>query len=102
MIIRKEIDINAPLTKEQKKMLEELKLRQIQPDEDSPELTEEQLSRMMRVSEIKNKHTEQTITLHLSEQALRTAESFGKEYKSVLSRILENALADKEGIKRYL
>lgn len=44
MIIRKEIDLNAPLTDEQKQMLKALKDRPIEFDEDCPELTEEQLS----------------------------------------------------------
>ena len=43
MIIRKEIDLNAPLTAEQEQMLEALKTRPVQPDEDCPELTEKPL-----------------------------------------------------------
>lgn len=43
MIIRKEIDLNKPLTAEQKKMLETLKAKPAQPDEDCPELTAEQI-----------------------------------------------------------
>ena len=44
MLIRKEIDLNEPLTAEQKQMLETLKEKPVQPDEDCPELTAEQLS----------------------------------------------------------
>lgn len=43
MNIRKEIDLNEPLTSEQKQMLEDLKTRPAQPDQDCPELTDEQL-----------------------------------------------------------
>ena len=103
MIIRKEIDFNQPLTEEQKKMLEELKTRPVQPDEDFPELTEEQLSQMVRVSEMRrDERRKQTVTLRLSPQALRTAKSLGKGYTAVLSRILESALTDTELIKHYL
>lgn len=103
MIIRKEIDMNEPLTEEQKIMLEALKTRPVQPDEECPELTDEQLSRLARVSEMRRiERRKQTVTLRLSPQALKTAKSLGKGYTSVLSRILENALTDAELIKRYL
>ena len=103
MIIRKEIDLNEPLTAEQKQMLEALKEKPVQPDEDCPELTAEQLSRLARISEIRrDERRKQTVTLRLSPQALKTAKSLGKGYTSVLSRILENALTDMELIKHYL
>ena len=44
MIIRKEIDIHAPLTDSQRKMLETIKDRPIEFDEDCPALTKEQLT----------------------------------------------------------
>lgn len=103
MIIRKEIDLNEPLTAEQKQMLEALKEKPVQPDEDCPELTAEQLSRLARISEIRrDERRKQTVTLRLSPQAMKTAKSLGKGYTSVLSRILENALTDMELIKHYL
>lgn len=103
MTIRKEIDLNKPLTEEQKQMLENLKTRPVQPDEDCPELTVEQLSQLMRASEMRrDERRKQTVTLRLSPQALRTAKSLGKGYTSVLSRILESALTDTELIKHYL
>lgn len=46
MIIRKDIDLKQTLTSEQKKMLEELKSRDVHPDEDAPELTQEQLQQL--------------------------------------------------------
>ena len=103
MLIRKEIDLNEPLTAEQKQMLETLKEKPVQPDEDCPELTAEQLSQLARISEIRrDERRKQTVTLRLSPQALKTAKSLGKGYTSVLSRILENALTDMELIKHYL
>ena len=103
MIIRKEIDLNKPLTDEQREMLEKLGTRPVQPDEDCPELTAEQLSQMVRVSEQRREERKkQTVTIRLSPQALRTAKSLGKGYTSVLSRILESALSDTDVIKHYL
>ncbi len=40
MIIYKDINLDEPLTTEQKQMLEILKTRPIEPDEDCPELTD--------------------------------------------------------------
>ncbi len=91
MTIRKEIDLNKPLTNEQKKMLEALKSRPVCPDDDCPELTPEQLSQLVLASKERCK---QTVTLRLSPQALRTAKALGKGYTTVLSRILESALTD--------
>lgn len=103
MIIRKEIDLNKPLTPKQKKMLETLKSKPAQPDEDCPELTAEQISQMMKLAETRrDERRKQTVTLRLSPQALQTAKSLGKGYTSVLSRILESALTDVELIKHYL
>lgn len=103
MIIRKEIDLNEPLTEAQKQMLEALKDRPIEFDEDCPELTDEQLRQFRRISEERQEERrKQSVTLRLSPQAVRTAKSLGKGYTSVLSRILESALADSETIKHYL
>ncbi len=98
MTIRKEIDLNKPLTNEQKKMLEALKSRPVCPDDDCPELTPEQLSQLVLASKERCK---QTVTLRLSPQALRTAKALGKGYTTVLSRILESALTDAELIKHF-
>ncbi len=103
MMIRREINLDAPLTEAQKQMLEALKDRPVQPDEDCPELTAEQLSQMVRVSEQRREERKkQTVTLRLSPKALQKAKSLGKGYTSVLSRILENALNDNELIKHFL
>ena len=51
MIIRKDIDINAPLTPKEIEMLEEMNRRPICFDEDCPPLTDERIKHMCRVSE---------------------------------------------------
>lgn len=103
MIIRKEIDLNEPLTDKQKQMLEELKDRPIEFDEDCPELTDEQLAQFRRISEKRRAECcKQTVAIRLSPQAMTKAKSLGKGYTAVLSRILEAALNDNETIKHYL
>ena len=56
MIIREEIDLNKPvtLTAVQKQMLENLKTRLVQPDEDCPELTSEQLAKLASAARERN------------------------------------------------
>jgi len=104
MIIRKEIDFNEPLTQEQKKMLEELNSRPVQPDEDCPELSDEQLAEFAKAAREQRRleQNKQTVAIRLSPQALATAKSLGKGYTSVLSRILENTLKDTNLLRRYL
>ena len=103
MTIRKEIDIYAPLTDRQRKMLETIKDRPIEFDEDCPALTKEQLTQLRRVSEERRaERCKQTVSIRLSPQALATAKSLGKGYTSILSRILENALKDIDTIRNNL
>ena len=95
--------MNRPLTEAQEKMLEELALRQVAPDNEFPELTQEQLSQFKRIStEKRDERRKQSVTLRLSPQALSKARSLGKGYTSVLSRILENALNNPDVIRQNL
>lgn len=103
MIVRKTIDVSQPLTPEQIEMFERAAQMPIPEDSDMPELTDEELSHFKRVSKehqfIRRKGT---VTLRLSPAAIKRAKSLGKGYTSVLSRILEAALADPETIEKYL
>ena len=89
-MVRKEIDVNKPLTDAQIAMLQALADRPDEPDADCPELTEVQLSQFRRVAEQKR------------EERRKKAKALGKGYTSVLSRILENALDNPEIIHHNL
>lgn len=103
MLIKKEVKGVPSLTPQQLEMLQNAKKMPITFDEDSPELTEEDLKGFRRVSEENRlKRNKQTVTIRLSPQALKKAQSIGKGYTSVLSRILESALSDNETIKHFL
>ena len=98
MIVRKEIDLDQPLTPTQEEMLNALESRPISPDEDCPELTTEQLNQFRRISATnREERCKQTVTLRLSPQALRR-----KGYTSVLSRILESALENPDIVRHHL
>lgn len=103
MISIHDIDISAPLTDEQKKMLEEMERAPVTYDEDCPELTEKQLAELKRIAaERREERRKQCVTLRLSAQALEKAKALGKGYTSVLSRILESALNDNELLMQYM
>ncbi|MCC8046270.1 MAG: BrnA antitoxin family protein [Clostridiales bacterium] len=98
-----ELKPETKLTEEQEKMLTDAAKLPVVFDEDSPELTDEELAQFYRVSERRREERrKQTVTIRLSPQALDIAKSLGKGYTSVLSRILESALRNKEVIQRYL
>ena len=103
MIVRKEIDLDQPLTPTQEEMLNALESRPISPDEVCPELTMDQLAQFQRISAAnREERCKQTVTLRLSPQALRRAKSLGKGYTSVLSRILESALENPDIVRHHL
>lgn len=85
-------------------MLEELNSRPVQPDEDFPELSDEQLAEFAKAARERRRleQNKQTVAIRLSPQALATARSLGKGYTSVLSRILESTLKDTNLLQRYL
>ena len=103
MIVKKKIDINKALSKEQRQMIEALEQRKIEEDRDNPELTLEELREFKRVSEENHENRKkQTVTIRLSPQTLEKAKSLGKGYTSVLARILENGLNDADIIRKCL
>ena len=103
MVIRTTLEERGAITPEEIEMLKTASKAPIVFDEDSPELTEEDLKGFRRVSEENRQNrNKQTVTLRLSPQALRKAKSLGKGYTSVLSRILEGALSDNDVIRHYL
>ena len=69
-------------------------------DEDSPELTEEQLAKFHKVLESDRKEREdnrkQNVTLRLSPRTMKKAKSLGKGYTTILAKIIENALDNPE------
>lgn len=104
MTVYENLNFNDKLTAEQIAMLQELEASPVVPDEDCPELTDEQIAKLAEVARERRQglQNKQTVAIRLSPQALKKAKSLGKGYTAVLSRILEAALADNETIKHYL
>ena len=75
----------------------------VNEDDEYPEFSEDELKQFKKISESrKESRQKQTVTLRLSQRALKKAKSLGKGYTSVLSRILESALDDPDIVKRHL
>lgn len=105
MLITKKLDLNKPpeFTEEEIAMLDALKDRPVIPDEDCPELTEEQLDEMVEERKIRLAlQKKQVVSVRLSNRALEKAKSFGKGYTSVLSQILERVLTDTSILKQLV
>jgi uncharacterized protein (DUF4415 family) len=101
--MQKTIDVHQQLTPEQLAMLKAAASVPTSTDDAYPEFSEEELLQFRRISsERKASRNKQTVTLRLSPQALEKARSLGKGYTTILSRILENALANPEMIERNL
>ena len=104
MMVYEELNLNDELTEEQTAMLKELENAPVVPDEDCPELTDEQLAKFAEAARERRQKSQnkQTVAIRLSPQALQKAKSLGKGYTTILSRIVEAALADNDIIKNYL
>lgn len=74
------------LTEEQIKEIKEAAKTPIVFDEDCPELTDEELLKFRRISDIrKEERRKQTVTLRISQKSLRKAKSLEKGYTAVLA-----------------
>ena len=82
MAIRKYVlNEDQQLTEEQTRMVREAAKRPVVVDDDTPELTDEQLSFFHRVHEDRQTdRRRQNVTLRLTPQAIRKAKSLGKGY----------------------
>ena len=90
-------------TKAQLKRLEALKDRPIVFDDDAPEYTMDELEEM-RLAAIKKRaeQKKEVIAVRLSANTIAKAKSYGKGYTGFLSRLIENALNDKDIVSRSL
>ena len=85
-------------TEEQRMEIREAAKRVPLYDEDAPELSMEQMQRYRKAAIDKKAKT--AVTLELSKENMDKAHSFGKEYRTVLSRLLELAMDDKDLIEK--
>lgn len=93
-------ELDTTLTAEELAEMEAAEHKDPVYDEDSPEMTAEMLMQFKRMSsEERNK---QTVSLRLSPKTMKIAKSYGKGYTSFLSRLLDEAISNKEMVKRCM
>lgn len=85
-------------TEEQRMEIREAAKREPCCDEDAPELSLEQMRRYRKAAI--EKKAKAAVTLELSKENMDKAYSFGDEYRTVLSRLLELAMNDQELVRR--
>ena len=102
-IVKTTIYPGQKLTKAQIKRLDALKDRPIVFDEDAPEYTMEELEEM-RLAAIKKREAQkkEVVAIRLSPSTLKKAKAVGKGYTRFLSRLIDNAINDKDMVSRSL
>lgn len=102
-IVKKVIKKGDKPTAKQIKMVEDASHRPIVFDDDSPEFSyEEMLEMIEKTKKMKVDTRKQVVTLRLSTPAVNKAKAVGKGYTGFLSRLVENALNDKELVAKSL
>lgn len=102
-IVRKTIKPGQKLTAKQIKEVEEASRHPIIFDEDSPEFTyEEMLDMIEKTKKRREESRKQVVTLRLSTPTINKAKAVGKGYTGFLSRLIENAINDKDIVSRSL
>lgn len=102
-IVKYEIDIEAPLSEEQKREIREAASHPIEFDEDCPELNSKQISEIKQMLEEKRKaEQKQVISLRIAGKYVEKAKKLGKGYTSILSDVIEHVLDDPELLKKCI
>lgn len=101
--IKKIIKPGQKPTAEQLKQIKDASRRPIVFDDDSPEFTYEEMLKMVELAKDRREsRRKQVITLRLSTSTVNKAKAVGKGYTSFLSRLIENAINDKDLVSRSL
>lgn len=93
-------EIGAELTAEELCELEAAESRKPVPDDDSPEMTIEQLLQFKRMGH--ESRTKPTVSLRISPVTLKKAKQYGKGYTGFLSRLLDAAIDDEELVRKCI
>ena len=93
-------ELSPELTEDEVRELEAAELRSPVYDEESPEITMEQLQEFKRMNH--ENRTKPTISLRISPVTLKKARQYGKGYTGFLSRLLDAAINDEELVKKCM
>ena len=101
--VRKVVIKGQRPSEKQLKEVEEAAKKPIVYDEDSPALTETQYAQMAEAAKQRKKMNKKTvIAIRISPDTLAKAKATGKGYTGFLSRLLDNAINDKDMVSKSL
>ena len=92
--------LNAELTEEELKELNEAEKKESVFDDDSPLMMKEQLMQFKRIN--RENRTKPTISLRISPATLKKAKQYGKGYTGLLSRLLDAAIDDEDLVRKCI
>lgn len=97
------ISSGARPTSAQRKEIEDALQRKIVFDDESPEFSYEEMLEMIKASKEKNEsRKKEVVTLRISSETLKKAKAVGKGYTGFLSRLIDNAINDRDLVSRSL
>ena len=94
-------ELSGELSVQELSELEEAEKKQIHFDDDSPEMTAEMLRQFKRMSG-KSDDPKHIVSLRVSAETMEIAKAYGKGYTAFLSRFLNEAIKDKELVKKCI
>ena len=90
-------------TKAQIKEIKQAAKKPIVYDEDCPKLTDEQLAEFARIAKIqRDERKKKVIALRVKNSTLEKAKKLGKGYTTILSRMIDLCIDDKELLEKCL
>lgn len=102
-IVKTTIYPNQKISRAQAKRIEKAAKLPVVFDEDSPEYTYEELIKMRDAAVRKRaEQKKEVVAIRLSPSTLKKAKAVGKGYTGFLSRLIDNAINDKELVSRSL
>ena len=100
MMVYSEIESGQKPTEEMIAQVRDAATKPLNADEDCPEYDYEELLRMKRLAT--EKQDELQITLTVPNSTVDKAKEYGRDYKRILSRLLNMAIDDKEMVRRAM
>ena len=97
------LEPDAKPTKAQIKEIKKAAKKPVVYDEDSPKLTDEQLSEFAKIAkQQREERKKKVIALRVNTSTLEKAKKLGKGYTAILSRMIDLCIDDKELLKKCL
>lgn len=100
MVKMKLDELEPGITNEEAEEIEKASKMELVFDEDSPEMTKEQLMQFKRLNHYSR--LKKNVSIRLSESTIQKAKSYGKGYTSFLSRLIDCAINDEAMVKKCL